>query len=58
MPKNVKDDITIHFVENMDQVLGIALVSGLPKKRKMPIVPKVTKQEEEREESQEPPITH
>jgi ATP-dependent Lon protease len=58
MPKNVKDDITIHLVENMDQVLGIALVSRLPKKRRMPIEPKVTKQEEEREESQEPPITH
>ncbi len=58
MPKNVKDDLTIHFVENMDQVLGIALVSELPKKRKMPIEPKVTKPEEEREESQEPPITH
>lgn len=58
MPKNVKDDITIHFVENMDQVLGIALVSGLPKKRKIPIEPKVAKPEEEREESQEPPITH
>jgi ATP-dependent Lon protease len=58
MPKNVKDDITIHFVENMDQVLGIALVRDLPKRRKMPIESKVTKSEAERDESQEPPITH
>ena len=58
MPKNVKDDITIHFVENMDQVLRIALVSEFPKKRKMPTEPKVTKPEVERDESQEPPITH
>ncbi len=58
MPKNVKDDITIHFVENMDKVLEIALVGDLPKKRKMPVESKVTKQEEDREESQKPPITH
>ncbi|MDH4218626.1 MAG: endopeptidase La [Candidatus Aminicenantes bacterium] len=58
MPKNVKDDITIHFVDNMDQVLRIALVDEFPKKGKVPIKSKVTKQEEEREESQEPPLTH
>ena len=58
MPKNVKDDIIIHFVERMDQVLRIALVKDLPKKGKIPIEPKVRKGEEKREESQEPPITH
>ncbi len=58
MPKNVKDDIIIHFVDNMDQVLQIALINELPRKGKIPIESKVTKQEEEREESQEPPLTH
>jgi ATP-dependent Lon protease len=58
MPKNVKDDMTIHFVENMDQVLGIALVSGLPENGKTPMEAEVPKQEEEREESQKPSITH
>lgn len=54
MPKNVKDDLTIHFVETMDEVLKIALVGDFPKtdkKGKMDIPSKVAEEEE-------PPLTH
>jgi len=57
MPKNVKDDLNIHFVESMDEVLKIALVKELPKngkKDKMTVSSKVAKEEE----PQEPPLTH
>jgi ATP-dependent Lon protease len=57
IPKNVKDDVAIHFVETMDDVLKIALVRELPKdgkKDKMAVSSKVAKGEE----PQEPPLTH
>jgi ATP-dependent Lon protease len=58
MPKNVKDDMTIHFVENMDEVLKLALVRELPKKGKIPVSSKVSKEGEKRDEPKEPPLTH
>jgi ATP-dependent Lon protease len=51
MPKNVRDDLTIHFVETMDEVLRLALVKEMPKKQKKD---KIT----ESPEVKEPPITH
>jgi ATP-dependent Lon protease len=51
MPKNVKDDLTIHFVETMDEVLSIALVKEMPKKQKKEKIPDTP-------EINEPPITH
>ena len=34
IPKKIKDDMKIHFVENMDEVLEIALTKELPMKAK------------------------
>ena len=34
LPKNIKDDMTIHFVENMDEILKIALTEEIEKKFK------------------------
>lgn len=51
MPKNVKDDMTIHFVDNMEQVLKLALVKEMPKKLKKDKVSGAS-------EVNEPPITH
>lgn len=34
IPKKIKDDMKIHFVENMDEVLEIALTKELPIKAK------------------------
>jgi len=51
MPKNIKDDMTIHFVENMEEVLKIALVKEMPKKLKKDKVSDAS-------EVNEPPITH
>jgi ATP-dependent Lon protease len=48
IPKNIKENITIHFVERMDEVLEIALTKPLPQKQKKEKVPL----------SQEPPLTH
>ncbi|MFP4081529.1 MAG: endopeptidase La [Candidatus Aminicenantes bacterium] len=42
VPKNVKDKMNIHFVENMDEVLKLALIKPMPqkvKKDKMEISP-------------------
>ncbi|MBL7084019.1 MAG: endopeptidase La [Candidatus Aminicenantes bacterium] len=61
MPKKVKEEMKIHFVENMDEVLEIALTKELPKKlrkSKIAIFSELTKRDEEGESSQEPPITH
>jgi len=60
MPKNVKDVMKIHFVETMDEVLEIALTKEIPGmgKKSMPLDPDVPENEEEREESQDPPVTH
>ncbi|MGB2908939.1 MAG: endopeptidase La [Candidatus Aminicenantaceae bacterium] len=60
MPKKVMDAMKIHFVETMDEVLKIALTMDIPDKGKknVPLVAESTEDEEEREESQEPPVTH
>lgn len=58
--KTIKDDMKIHFVENMDEVLKIALtkdLSKIPKKKKLGISSE-TPRSEEGEGPQEPPITH
>lgn len=61
VPKNVKDVIKIHFVENMDEVIEIVLTKELPKdikKDRVPIGNGITGREGEGEGSQEPPLTH
>jgi len=60
MPKKVMDAMKIHFVETMDEVLKIALTREIPDKgkNKVPLAAESTEDEEEREESQEPPVTH
>jgi ATP-dependent Lon protease len=51
MPKNVKDDLTIHFVDSMEEVLKLALVKEMPKKLKKEKI-------SDSSEVNEPPITH
>ncbi len=51
MPKNVKDDLTIHFVDSMEEVLSLALVKEMPKKLKKEKI-------SDSSEVKEPPITH
>ncbi len=51
MPKNVKDDLTIHFVDSMEEVLSLALVKEMPKKLKK-------EKNSDSSEVKEPPITH
>ena len=61
MPKKIKEEMKIHFVESMDEVLEIVLTKELPKKMrksKVAISSKLTERDEEGESSQEPPITH
>ncbi len=60
MPKKVKDVMKIHFVATMDEVLDIALTREIPgmEKKSIPRTPDVPEDEEEREESQEPPVAH
>jgi ATP-dependent Lon protease len=58
--KTIKDDMKIHFVESMDEVLKIALtkdLSKIPKKGKLGISSE-TPRSEEGEGPQEPPLTH
>lgn len=60
IPKNIKDNMSIHFVETMDEVLKIALTKDLPetlKKEKIGISSETPKSEEG-EGPQEPPLTH
>jgi ATP-dependent Lon protease len=59
LPKNIKDDIKIHFVENMDEVLEIALTKGMPikpKKKKIAASSDLPGGEEEGGGPQEPPV--
>jgi ATP-dependent Lon protease len=61
LPKKVRDDIKIHFVENMDQVLEIALTEKYLekiKKEQLPISSELSESEEEGNGKQEPPVTH
>lgn len=59
--KNIKENITIHFVERMDEVLEIALTKPLPqspKKEKVPLSTEIPERQGKGEGSQEPPLTH
>jgi ATP-dependent Lon protease len=52
IPKKIKDDMKIHFVENMDEVLEIALTKDMPikaKKEKLPVSSDPSESEEEGE---------
>lgn len=52
LPKNIKDDMKIHFVEHMDDVLKIALTKELSE------VLKKEKESLSEENPQSPPVTH
>ena len=57
IPKNIKDDMKIYFVENMDEVLEIALTKDMPikaKKEKIPISSEPSGSEEEGETIRNP----
>jgi ATP-dependent Lon protease len=61
VPKNITEDMKIHFVENMDEVLRIALTRELPvkpEKKKIAVSSELSKRDEEGEGTQEPPLTH
>jgi len=61
IPKNITENMNIHFVERMDDVLKIALTKPLPegkKKEKESIPSELPEREEKGEGSREPPITH
>jgi len=61
IPKNIKDDIKIYFVENMDEVLKYALTKQFPKKvkkDKVAISSELSSRGEGGESPQEPPLTH
>jgi len=52
LPKNIKEDMKIHFVENMDEVLSIALTKELPLKVKKEKAPDSSELEESEEEGE------
>jgi ATP-dependent Lon protease len=57
IPKNIKADMKIHFVENMDEVLEIALTKDMPlkaKKEKIPVSSEPSGSEEEGETIRNP----
>ncbi|MGD9345968.1 MAG: endopeptidase La [Candidatus Aminicenantes bacterium] len=61
LPKKVRDDMKIHFVENMDQVLEIALTEKYLekiKKDQLQIASELPEGEKEGNGKQEPPVTH
>jgi hypothetical protein len=61
MPKNILDEMKIHFVENMDDVLEIALIKELPaklKRSKIDVSPEASKDEEDGESPPEPSLTN
>ena len=61
LPKKIKDEMKIHFVENMDQVLDIALTEKFfdkIKKDNVEISPELPKNKEEGEGQEGPPVTH
>ena len=55
LPKNIKDDMNIHFVEHMDDVLKIALTKEISEVLKEV---KEVKESLPEEEPQTPPVTH
>jgi ATP-dependent Lon protease len=61
MPKNILEVMKIHFVENMDDVLEIALIKELPKKvkrAKIDVSPEGPKDEKDGESPPEPSLTN
>ncbi len=57
IPKNIIEDMKIHFVENMDEVLEIALTKDMPikaKKEKIPVSSEPSESEEEGETIRNP----
>lgn len=61
IPKNIKDDVTIHFVETMDQVLKIALTQDIDekfKKKKMELPSDLPTEDGEGEGTPDTPVTH
>jgi len=63
MPKIIKKDMKIHLVENMDEVLKIALTRELPQKVKgeketIAISADISQEEGKGEGPQEPPLIH
>ncbi|MFB0564593.1 MAG: endopeptidase La [Candidatus Aminicenantaceae bacterium] len=63
IPKKIKEDMTIHLVENMDEVLKIALKDRLPKKvkkqkEKVPVSSELSKSKEEEERSKKLNLTN
>ncbi len=62
LPKVIKQDIKIHLVENMDEVLKIALTGELPKKppqkEKIAVTPELAQRGGGGEGPAEPPLTH
>lgn len=57
IPKKIKEEMTIHFVDNMDTVLEIALTKELPESLKKEGTSSGL-QKGEKEGSQEPSLTH
>jgi hypothetical protein len=61
MPKNILDEMKIHFVENMDDVLEIALIKELPaklKRSKIDASPEIPKDKENGGSPPEPSLTN
>jgi len=61
IPKKIKESITIHLVENMSEVLDIALTKKISEKynfNKVEETAAVEKSDEEGNGPQEPPVTH
>lgn len=59
LPKKIKAEMKIHFVENMDDVLKIVLTKDISKKVRTPVPSDEPESEEKsKEETSEPPVTH
>jgi ATP-dependent Lon protease len=61
LPKVIKQEVKIHLVENMDEVLKIALTGELPQKppkETLVITPELSPRGGEGDGPTEPPLTH
>jgi ATP-dependent Lon protease len=62
LPKKIKDEIKVHFVENMDQVLDIVLTEKfsdkIKKDKEEGVTTELPKSKEEGEGQEGPPVTH